>query len=60
MLAEILNLPEDEIEFKDTDYAGHYIRSPHAHMSKLGRKYIPSMHIDLGQGLLQVIDEISN
>jgi UDP-glucose 4-epimerase len=60
MLAEIMNLPEDAVEFLDTDYAGHYIRSPYAYMPKIGRKYIPSMHVDLGQGLLQVIDEISN
>jgi len=24
----------------------------------LGRKYIPQMHVDLGQGLLHIIDEM--
>ena len=25
---------------------------------RLGRKYIPPMHVDLGQGMLQVIEEV--
>ncbi len=60
MLSEILGLSEKAIEFVDGNYAGHYIRTPYAYQPKLGRKYIPPMHVDLGQGLLQVIDEISN
>jgi len=59
MLSEILGLPENKIEFIDANYAGHYVRTPYAYQPKLGRKYIPPMHVDLGQGLLQVIDEIS-
>ena len=58
MLAEILGLPTDSVEFKDGDYAGHYVRTPYAYQPKLGRKYIPPIHVDLGQGLLQVIDEV--
>ena len=60
MLSEILGLPESKIEFINGNYAGHYVRTPYAYQPKLGRKYIPPMHVDLGQGLLQVIDEISN
>ncbi len=58
ILAEILGINEDAIEFTNTDYAGHYVRTPYAYKSKLGRKYVPSLHVDLGQGLLQVIEEI--
>lgn len=57
MLAEILGMPQ-AVEFVETDYAGHYIRTPYAHQPKLGRKYVPPMHVDLGQGLLQLIGEI--
>ena len=59
MLAEILSLPSDSITFKEGQYAGHYIRTPYAYQPKLGRKYIPPMHVDLGQGLLQVINDMS-
>jgi UDP-glucose 4-epimerase len=58
MLAEIMGIPEDSVEFSDDNYAGHYIRTPYAYQPKLGRKYCPSMHVDLGQGLLQLINEV--
>ena len=57
MLAEILGLP-DAVEFVEANYEGHYVRTPYAFQPKLGRKYVPQMHVDLGQGLLQLIDEI--
>ena len=59
MLAEILGIPEDNVEFIDGDYAGHYRRTPYAYQPKLGKKYIPPLHVDLGQGLIQVIGDIS-
>jgi UDP-glucose 4-epimerase len=58
ILAEILGMPEDSVEFIDGNYAGHYIRTPYAYQPKLGRKFIPPVHVDLGQGLLQVIGEL--
>jgi UDP-glucose 4-epimerase len=57
MLGEILGI-KDAVEFTETEYAGHYIRTPYAYQPKLGRKYVPPMHVDLGQGLLQLINEI--
>jgi UDP-glucose 4-epimerase len=59
MLAEILGLSTDSVEFSENKYAGHYVRTPYAYQPKLGRKYIPPMHVDLGQGLLQVINEFN-
>jgi UDP-glucose 4-epimerase len=59
MLAEILGIPE-AVEFEQTEYPGHYVRTPYAYQPKLGRKYVSPMHVDLGQGLLQLIDEIQN
>ena len=57
MLAEILGL-ENGVEFIPGDQLGHYIRTPYAYQPKLGRKYVPPMHVDLGQGLLQLIDDV--
>jgi UDP-glucose 4-epimerase len=59
MLAEILGLNKKTIKFIEDNYEGHYIRTPYAYQPKLGKKYIPPVHVDLGQGLLQVVDEIS-
>jgi UDP-glucose 4-epimerase len=59
MLAEILGIP-DAVEFVDGDYPGHYVRTPYAYVPKPGRKYLPPHHVDLGQGLLQLIEEIHN
>ena len=60
MLAEIMNIPEDLVEFTDERYNSHYTRTPYAYQPKLGRKYIPPTHVDLGQGLLQIIGEIDS
>ena len=60
MLAEILGLPQDATKFIKSKHSGHYIRTPYAYQPKLGRKYVPPMHIDLGQGLIQLIDEVQN
>jgi len=57
MLSEMLGLPHD-VEFIDTDRPGHYVRTPYAYLPRLGRKYVPPMHVDLGQGLLELIDDI--
>ena len=58
MLAEILGLPEESVEFVEERLPGHYIRTPYSYQPKLGRKYIPPMHVDMGQGLLQLIEDI--
>lgn len=57
MLAEILGLGKP-VEFINQDQPGHYVRTPYAYQPKLGRKYVPPMHVDLGQGLIQLIEEI--
>ena len=57
MLAEILAL-DKPVEFEEKDQPGHYVRTPYAYQPKLGRKYVPPMHVDLGQGLIQLIEEV--
>lgn len=58
MLSEILDFG-DEVEFVEASYKGHYVRTPYAYQPSLGRKYVPPMHVDLGQGLVQLIEEVS-
>ena len=58
MLAEMLGLPQDTTQFVKTEQSGHYIRTPYAYQPRLGRKYAPHIHVDLGQGLLQLINEV--
>jgi len=57
MLAEILGFP-GSVEFIDENYPGHYIHTPYAYLPRLGRKYVAPFHVDLGQGLIQLIDEV--
>ena len=59
MLSEILGIQE-EVQFENLSYAGHYIRTPYAFKTKVARKFIPPMHVDLGQGLIQLIHYIKN
>ena len=60
MLSEILNIPKSEPKFNEKNDGGHYVRTPYAYQPKIGRKYVPPMHVDLGQGLLQLINEVKN
>ena len=57
MLAEIMGMPQ-AVEFIETHKDGHYIRTPYAYQTRLGRKYVPPMHVDLGQGLLELIGDV--
>lgn len=57
MLAEILGRPE-AVEFVEAVHDGHYVRTPYAYRPSVGQKYVPSMHVDLGQGLIQLIEDV--
>ncbi|MGH8249554.1 MAG: NAD-dependent epimerase/dehydratase family protein [Steroidobacteraceae bacterium] len=57
MLAEILGRP-DAVEFVETSHDGHYVRTPYAYRPNVGQKYVPSLHVDLGQGLIQLIEDV--
>ena len=46
------------VEFVEGDQPGHYVRTPYAYQPKLGRKYVLPMHVDLGQGLLELIENM--
>lgn len=57
MLSEILGL-RDAVKFIPGEQPGHYVRTPYSYQPKLGRKYVPPVHVDLGQGLIQLIDDV--
>ena len=57
MLAEILGLPQQATYLPNTR-EGHYVRTPYAYEPSISKKYIPDLHIDLGQGLLDLIQSL--
>lgn len=59
MIKEILNLKKP-VKFKKSKYKGHYIRTPYQYSPDLGKKYVPSLHVDIGQGILDLIKKIKN
>jgi UDP-glucose 4-epimerase len=58
MLAEILGLPQQATYLRNIR-EGHYVRTPYAYEPSISKKYIPDLHIDLGQGLLDLIQSLS-
>lgn len=46
------------LEFGEHHMAGHYVMTPYLHNPRLGEKLIDTRHIDLGQGLLDCIDDL--
>lgn len=57
MVGEVLGL-ESQPEFNSTVDPDQYVRTPYAYEFTRARKVIPESHIDLAQGLLEVISEI--
>lgn len=47
-----------EIKFQHDPNSGHYQITPYAFMPKVGRKMTPHLSIDLGQGVLRVMEEV--
>ena len=57
MIGEMLG-KKLEIVFQDDPNSGHYQITPYAFMPKVGRKMTPHLSIDLGQGVLRVMEEV--
>lgn len=56
MIGEMLG-KELEIEYENDPNSGHYQITPYAFMPKVGRKLVPPLTVDLGQGILRVMEE---
>ncbi len=59
MLAEISGVSQG-VMFTPLETRGHYVRTPYAYQLQLGRKYESPIHVNLGQGLLQLIEGIKH
>lgn len=55
MIGEMLGR-ELEIEYENDPDSGHYQITPYAFMPKIGRKLVPPLTVDLGQGILRVME----
>ena len=57
MIKEILG-NKIELEFLPTDSSLHYEMTPYTFNPKVARRFVSNSYLDLGQGLLQCLDEI--
>ena len=52
-----------EIEFRPPEehprYGAHYVMTPYSFIPKIGQKFVSNRYIDIGQGLLECLYEIS-
>lgn len=55
MIGEILG-KELKIEYQNDPNSGHYQITPYTFMPKIGRKLTPPLTVDLGQGILRVME----
>ena len=56
MIGEMLG-KELVINYQNDPNSGHYQVTPYAFMPKVGRKLVPPLTVDLGQGILRVMEE---
>ena len=61
MFSEILN-KEVEIHYQQDDSAnsGHYSMTPYTFVPKLGKKLVSNEYVDMGQGIIQVVEMLHN
>ena len=60
MIAEMMNIPNTNTKFVNPTHLGHYIRTPYSVQAEIAKKFIPDQHVDLGHGLLQLIEFIKS
>lgn len=56
MIGEMLG-KDLQINFLNDPNSGHYQITPYAFMPKVGRKLVPPLTVDLGQGILRVMED---
>lgn len=57
MMGEMLGKPL-QVRYEHKAESGHYSLTPYAFMPQLGRRLVPPLTVDLGQGLLTVMEEV--
>jgi UDP-glucose 4-epimerase len=58
MIAEILGLDPRSVRFDSSVNPGHYVRTPCADVPRLSRRCTPALHVDLGQGMLDLVEYV--
>lgn len=58
MLAEMMGLDPGSIRFEQSDDPGHYVRTPYSYRPSVAKKLTPSLFVDLGQGLIELIRDV--
>ena len=58
MIGEILDISEKKIKIIDKYQIGHYIRTPYALQKKFSKKIVPNKYVDIGEGILQIVNEL--
>lgn len=56
MIGEMLN-KNLTVNYQDDPNSGHYQITPYSFMPKMGRKLTPPLSVDLGQGILRVMED---
>ncbi len=59
MIQEIIG-GEIQLDFSEEKNTAHYDITPYSFVPKIGKKYASPLHIDMGQGLIQLIEEQHN
>jgi UDP-glucose 4-epimerase len=57
MFQEILGRPV-EVAYRPSEGGGHYSVTPYAFTPRPGRKLVTTEYVDMGQGLLQIVEEL--
>ena len=61
MIFEIADIKKNvEFRKKDVKTNQHYVNTPYRYTPKTSKKIVPKNFKDFGQGLLEVIEEVSN
>lgn len=61
MLGMIEEISPEKIRIEyssKSEKVAHYVLTPYKYSPKVGRKFIPPLQIDLGQGLLRLVEEV--
>ena len=57
MIAEMLGR-DVKFNFQDDPTNTHYTITPYSFNPRVGKKMVPSLQVDLGQGVLRVIEDL--
>ncbi len=47
-----------EVDYRESDGSGHYSVTPYAYTPRFGRKLVTTHYVDMGEGLLRMVEDI--